>query len=1177
MSSSPEEDPPPFDSPPGAHVRSSDGVVTAPSTISRRAGKSVDRRDDTEDLRSSNVTEEEEMRQNRCPPNEPVQTPSIDLDLSFLDQSAKATRPTAPHTMSNSILQNFDPLIEDGRSPENVGTPAPSVPEVSQENNASTKSARHSLSALFQAWNHLLLGQSAASPSTPAVNLAGQLPSTQHPIFSPLLGHLKSGSKLSGAVASLLSPWAGTAAAEGGDQKDPDTSVGAAADPADDSLADLFNRINLKDADSGNNPTGEEEEEKEAFFSPDRGRASPTGPTAPFGSVDLAPQSGFLEDTQSSILPHLERSSHSLCSSHYSDAVETIENVSSAPPAGSPPASLTQSCWVVTDATAEERRTSGAGLEDASSTEDISHIEAAGTPREILLPRRATLTPPASECPVHVLGVPSSNLGDSALLADPQTTPSDQKNNSRQLSPVLFPPPAFPFTTSMPSCDQEVDAIPDVEVQSPLPLATEPSVVGAEYHFPTFAFPPQSPSARVQSVPSIEEPEAVVLPPVADLYEYPAPQTEIYPLNTTSTGKRPNTKPEGPVNADDVTSQPVSVSLNSHFIYTETDSCLLSARQRQSIDAQLESAGTQFSSEDGLRLSGGKPVPQPLAARENSLTDSSAAPSLDPSLTLSVIDQGPALSLIVDPVSATTIESAETVPSAPHNRAALDASCPVPFITSVVVSETADLLSAVQKTAETPLTEGAADNCSVVISSTPADSHNDDVSLFSSSAAAVSTDEETSVIERPFEQTCSTVIEVADTRLTTGRSASPVDAEVAAANQLVIMSYPSDVASDGKARSSLSSSTAATANNEDTSVVEHPSAPDAVVGTETMGVPLTSQKIGSTEQTGHQLPVAVSSSEVPSTTPECRPTELNQRPRRNTVTLENPIQLQRIHAPRLSGNAESSVEPTATAAAADSTTTDLGRHSTEAIVSEDKENVPPKPRRRTTGIRKSVRQADTSSGTKTYSPRQPSLTSVDTEAPLDHLRYSKPPPELIEKEKAQLREEIARLNTLADSLRPVCASYQNAFEEALDLKSRSCMAFGSAAVQARDELLRTQSEAATVQKALEDSHRRFLKIKESIEEKRKAMEAFMSKNESLRSKVSVLAQKGEKYQKYCLEKLVKALELLDAEKQAAEREVNKLRVRAKQLELKVTSLEEQLQRVTEENRELTTICEKLIG
>ncbi|BHF57717.1 hypothetical protein SprV_0100066200 [Sparganum proliferum] len=1083
MSTSPEEDPPPFDSPPGAHVRSSDGVVTAPSTISRRAiaGKSVDRRDGTEDLRPSNVTEEqEEIRQNR-----------------------------------------------------------------SQENNASTKSARHSLSALFQAWNHLLLGQSAASPSTP-VNLAGQLPSTQHPIFSPLLSHLKSGSKLSGAVASLLSPWAGNAAAEGGDPKDPDTSIGAAAaDPADDSLADLFNRINLKDADSGNNPAGEEEEEKEAFFSPDRGRTSPAGPTVPFGSalVDLVPQTGFLEDTQSSILPHLERSSHSLCSSHYSDAVETIENVSSAPPPGSPPASLTQSCWVVTGATAEERRTSDVGLKDASSTEDISHAEASGTPGEITLPRRATLTPPASECPVHVLGFPSSNMGDSALLAGPQTTPSD---HSKQGSPDLVPPPAFPSTTSIPSCDQEVDAIPDVEVQPPLPLATEPSSVGADYHFL-----PQSPSVRVQSIPSTDEPEAVVLPPVAGLYESPALETEIHPLDATSTEKRPNTKPEEPVNADDVTSQPVSGSLNScpqdapHFIYTETDS----------------------PSEDKIRLSGEKPVPQPLVACENPPTDSSAAPSLDPSLTRLVIEQGPTLSLIVDQVSAMTIESAEPVVEDPHNRAALDASSPFPLVTSVanegtcLVSETADLLSAVQKTTEIPLTEGTADTCSVVINSSPANSHNDDVSSFSSSAAAVSTDEETSVIERPSEQTCSTVIEVADTRLTSGQAASPVAAEVSAANRLVIISSPSDVASDGKTRSSLSST--ATTNNENTSVVEHSSAPVAVVPTETMGVPLTSQKIGSAEQTGHQLPVAVSSPEVPSTTPECRPTELNQRTRRNTVTLENPIQLQRIHAPRLSENAESSVEPITTdAAAAGSTTTEPRvRRSTEAIVSEDKENVPPKPRRRATGIRKSVRQVDTSPGTKTHSPRQPSLTSVDKEVPLDHLRYSKPPPDLIEKEKAQLREEIARLNTLADSLRPVCASYQNAFEEALDLKSRSCMAFGSAAVQARDELLRTQSEAATVQKALEDSHRRFLKIKESIEEKRKALEVFMSKNESLRSKVSVQAQKVEKYQKYCLEKLVKALELLDAEKQAAEREVNKLRVRAKQLELKVTSLEEQLQRV----------------
>ncbi|VDN29262.1 unnamed protein product [Dibothriocephalus latus] len=145
--------------------------------------------------------------------------------------------------------------------------------------------------------------------------------------------------------------------------------------------------------------------------------------------------------------------------------------------------------------------------------------------------------------------------------------------------------------------------------------------------------------------------------------------------------------------------------------------------------------------------------------------------------------------------------------------------------------------------------------------------------------------------------------------------------------------------------------------------------------------------------------------------------------------------------------------------------------------------------------------------------------------------------EMMEKEKAQLREEIARLNALADSLRPVCANYQNTFEEALDLKCRSCMAFDSAATQAREELAATCSEAETVHKALEDSNRRFLKIKETIEERQKVLAPELTTFST------------------------RALEALDVEKQAAEREVNRLRVRAKQLDLKATSLEEEVQRV----------------
>ncbi|VDN12322.1 unnamed protein product [Dibothriocephalus latus] len=61
MSDSPE-DPPSFDSLLATPVRSSDGVVTVPSTISRRAapGTNLERRDDNENLRLSNETFEED-------------------------------------------------------------------------------------------------------------------------------------------------------------------------------------------------------------------------------------------------------------------------------------------------------------------------------------------------------------------------------------------------------------------------------------------------------------------------------------------------------------------------------------------------------------------------------------------------------------------------------------------------------------------------------------------------------------------------------------------------------------------------------------------------------------------------------------------------------------------------------------------------------------------------------------------------------------------------------------------------------------------------------------------------------------------------------------------------------------------------------------------------------------
>uniref|UniRef100_A0A0X3PUW5 Uncharacterized protein n=1 Tax=Schistocephalus solidus TaxID=70667 RepID=A0A0X3PUW5_SCHSO len=1096
MSDSPEEDPLQFDSPPGAHIRSSDGVITAPSTIARKAipGKNLNRHDDHEKSHPSNEPlaaekEQREMKGDGCNPTELAQAPSLDLDLSFLDHSAKTSPLTTQQAMSNSLLQSFDPLIEGGRrSIGNSGTPIPPVLEAIQEDNASTKSGRHSLSALFQAWNHVLLGQSAPSPSTP-LNLAGQLPSAQHSVLSPLLTHLKSGSKLSGAVASLLSPWAGRSSE--GEGKDPDDSsldaaAAAAINPADDSLADLLHGINLKDAD-------EEEEEKEAFFSPDRGRASPTG---------LVHPPVFLEDTQTSILPHLERSSHSLCSSHYSDAMETIENVTGVPPAGSPPASPTATSYSIAASATEERRIPSLGLQgDSSSIEELPAID---TPRDTIPPRRTTLTPLDAECPATILSAYSSSMRDSDLLnddADPQTTPSYHKNNTRQRFPDCSPSTAFPSTTSIPSSKQEIGVIPDVEVQPLLISSKEISPATSEYRLSASTTLPQSPSARVQSIPPTDRPEPVVVSPDASLCKSAALETEIHQLDN-SVWNGLVSKSEGPVNTEDgktsVTHQPASGDPSSYaqgtpsHIYKEAGSCLHPLRQLHQLGSRLEPDRLQFPSEDEgqfIGLSEEQPASQPLVTHENALT----APYLSSSLTQSVAEHEPSLRLITDPVYATIITSVEavtgvdtsvlSVSSVCHHRAA---SSPSPFIAPIAIEEkasileTADVLSAAPQTVGTPPAGGAADSA---INPSPADTYNGDVVSLSPSTATIN-EQEASVTDESFERTCNTVLEVADIQVTTERIKNSAHAELSTANRSVILSLPPVVTPNGEAGIS---STSSINNGEEVSVIEDSSAPVPAEVTETVGVAPTTQQVRSAQLTNDQHRAATTPLGVPLTASECRSAELPQRSRRNTVTLENPLQLQRTDTRGI-------VEITSAVELLTTPTTEPETHGLEPYISEanvleDKENVPPKLQHRTTGVRKSVKLADTASNTQT---RQHSLTLAEKKVPSTRPRRTQPPsdlaqPEIVEKEKTQLREDIALLNALTESLRPVITSYQNTFEEAWDLKSRSYMAFASAAVQARDELLKTQSEAVTVHTALEDSNRRFLKIQENIEEKRKVL------------------------------------------------------------------------------------------
>ncbi|VDD79793.1 unnamed protein product [Mesocestoides corti] len=203
-------------------------------------------------------------------------------------------------------------------------------------------------------------------------------------------------------------------------------------------------------------------------------------------------------------------------------------------------------------------------------------------------------------------------------------------------------------------------------------------------------------------------------------------------------------------------------------------------------------------------------------------------------------------------------------------------------------------------------------------------------------------------------------------------------------------------------------------------------------------------------------------------------------------------------------------------------------------------------------------------------PRQPGRrNSVETELVVD--RYV-----TAEDEKVLLRKEIDALRTKEDILRMVLGNFRASFEDALDQNCQMRFATASAMAQAGDELGDAKRQVTTLHAAVLDSQKRNDRMREIIGKKQEAQEELLKHIEALKTKYARQSEKGETYQKYCLGKIQKALEHLDSVKSLMEKEISKLRVCAKQLEMKQKSLEAELKQKAQENQELTRICDSLL-
>ncbi|VDM30653.1 unnamed protein product [Hydatigera taeniaeformis] len=182
----------------------------------------------------------------------------------------------------------------------------------------------------------------------------------------------------------------------------------------------------------------------------------------------------------------------------------------------------------------------------------------------------------------------------------------------------------------------------------------------------------------------------------------------------------------------------------------------------------------------------------------------------------------------------------------------------------------------------------------------------------------------------------------------------------------------------------------------------------------------------------------------------------------------------------------------------------------------------------------------------------------------------------IAEEKAQLRREIKALRAKEDILRLILNKYEVAFEKALDQRSQVHFAAGTARAQANNDVSETRRQAATLYNAVLDSQRRHERMHETIQKAEANQEEWLKRVESLRTKHARQSEKGVTYQKYCLGKIQRALENQETVRTEMEKELSKLRVHFKQMELKQRSLETELRQKAQENRELTRICDSLL-
>ncbi|KAL5111885.1 hypothetical protein TcWFU_004026 [Taenia crassiceps] len=215
---------------------------------------------------------------------------------------------------------------------------------------------------------------------------------------------------------------------------------------------------------------------------------------------------------------------------------------------------------------------------------------------------------------------------------------------------------------------------------------------------------------------------------------------------------------------------------------------------------------------------------------------------------------------------------------------------------------------------------------------------------------------------------------------------------------------------------------------------------------------------------------------------------------------------------------------------------------------------------------RSRRNSNSSAATFDLASGNPSLLpEVESDVPLS-----------VDEELASLRADKEHLTTIVADMQRCIAEYERSLRQLAEEKARAEESAKESVIDIISERDQAVEEISTIEKAFGDLHRRFEKSKQIIEGFKSNEEALKRAAQEYQDQLKRQEQRYQALKVHAEQQLTKIAEETERAKRANEDEVTRLRAAIKRSELRIHSLESQLEQKVRENTELTKICDELL-